>query len=70
MTLSSGENNPTIDFGYYQKGSIGDFVWNDLNGNGIQDSGEPGIQGVTLSLTGTNGLGQTVNDTATTPPQA
>ena len=21
----------------------GDFVWNDLNGNGIQDAGEPGI---------------------------
>lgn len=30
--------------------TIGDFVWNDLNGNGIQDSGEPGIAGVTVSL--------------------
>ncbi len=25
------------------KSSIGDFVWHDLNGNGLQDSGEPGI---------------------------
>ncbi|MEO5817734.1 MAG: PKD domain-containing protein [Gemmatimonadaceae bacterium] len=32
------------------KSTIGDFVWNDLNGNGIQDSGEPGIAGVIVSL--------------------
>jgi len=30
--------------------SIGDFVWEDLNRNGIQDSGEMGIQGVTVNL--------------------
>ena len=23
----------------------GDFVWDDLNGNGIQDVGEPGLDG-------------------------
>ena len=28
----------------------GDFVWNDQNGNGVQDSGEPGIDGVTVNL--------------------
>lgn len=28
----------------------GDFVWNDLNGNGLQDAGEPGIDGVTVNL--------------------
>src|SRR4029079_8169990 len=26
--------------------AIGDFVWHDLNANGIQDSGEPGIDAV------------------------
>src|SRR5206468_11795616 len=31
-------------------GAIGDFVWNDLNHNGIQDGGEPGIPGVTMQL--------------------
>lgn len=31
-------------------GSIGDLVWQDLNGNGRQDQGEPGIPGVTVSL--------------------
>lgn len=42
-----------VDFGYRQPllpGSIGDTVWNDLNGNGIQDGGEPGIDGVTVIL--------------------
>ena len=31
-------------------GSIGDRVWHDLNANGIQDEGEPGIEGVDVSL--------------------
>lgn len=30
--------------------SIGDRVWHDLNRNGRQDSGEPGISGVTVKL--------------------
>ncbi len=31
------KNNNTIDAGYYELGSIGNFVWYDLNRNGIQD---------------------------------
>jgi hypothetical protein len=65
-TLSGGASDLTVDFGYFKNVTVGDFVWNDLNGNGVQDSGEPGIQGVTLTLTGTNGLGQSVTDHATT----
>ena len=30
--------------------ALGDFVWSDVKGNGIQDAGEPGIQGVTVKL--------------------
>lgn len=30
--------------------ALGDFVWDDLNKNGIQDAGEPGIAGVTVNL--------------------
>ncbi len=33
-----------------QCANIGDFVWSDLNGNGLQDAGEPGISGVTVNL--------------------
>jgi uncharacterized repeat protein (TIGR01451 family) len=65
VTLSAA-NDETIDFGYYKPVTIGDFVWNDANANGIQDSGEAGIGGVTLTLTGTNGAGQAVTDHATT----
>ena len=31
-------------------GSIGDFVWNDKNGDGVQDAGEAGIAGVGVWL--------------------
>ncbi|MGL5244746.1 MAG: SdrD B-like domain-containing protein, partial [Sarcina sp.] len=30
--------------------SIGNFVWHDLNGNGIRESGEPGVNGVEVNL--------------------
>ncbi len=33
-------------------GSIGDFVWEDENRNGIQDAGELGIAGITVTLGG------------------
>lgn len=33
-------------------GEIGDFVWHDVNGNGVQEPGEPGIAGVTVTLGG------------------
>lgn len=42
-----------IDFGYCPPlpgGSIGDFVWHDLDGDGLQDSGEPGVEGVPIFL--------------------
>ncbi|MFD5831103.1 SdrD B-like domain-containing protein [Lentzea sp. NPDC060358] len=41
----------TIDLGIVSPGnSIGDFVWNDLNKNGLQDAGEPGVGGVGVTL--------------------
>lgn len=36
-------------------GAIGDFVWNDLNHDGVQQSGEPGLANVTLALSGPGG---------------
>jgi hypothetical protein len=65
-TLASGSSDPTADFGYYRPVTVGDFVWDDGNGNGVQDAGEPGIGGVTLTLTGTTGAGAAVTDHATT----
>jgi protocatechuate 3,4-dioxygenase beta subunit len=50
VTLISGETNRTVDAGIFRPACLGDFVWEDLNGNGIQDAGEPGITNVTLRL--------------------
>jgi hypothetical protein len=48
-------------------GQIGDFVWNDVNGNGCQDAGEPGIPGVKVDLySGGCGSNGTYIATATT----
>ena len=49
-TLESGDDDPTLDAGIYQPVSLGDYVWEDLNGNGIQDDGDTGVEGVTVNL--------------------
>ncbi|MFU8896692.1 MAG: SdrD B-like domain-containing protein, partial [Gammaproteobacteria bacterium] len=36
--------------------SIGDFVWADFDGDGLQDPGEPGIAGVTVYLYAADGV--------------
>lgn len=36
---------------------IGDFVWEDIDEDGIQDAGEPGISGVTVRLSTPDGSG-------------
>ncbi|HEX7308384.1 SdrD B-like domain-containing protein [Lentzea sp.] len=53
VTLGIGKRaDLTIDAGLIVKptNSIGDFVWSDTNGNGVQDAGEPGLPGVTVKL--------------------
>ncbi|MCP4106106.1 MAG: hypothetical protein GY749_11295, partial [Desulfobacteraceae bacterium] len=44
--------------------SIGDFIWEDANADGIQDTGETGISGVTVDLTeaGADGVFDTADD--------
>ena len=49
-SLESGENNLTYDIGLYEFASIGDYVWLDTNGDGIQNPHESGIEGVTVEL--------------------
>jgi len=66
FSLNSGQTNNTIDAGFFNPISIGDFVWEDLNGDGIQDGGEPGVANVTVTLNGTNGIGQPVNQNVVT----
>ena len=64
VTLTAGETDNTIDAGLYQPAALGDYVWDDANHNGIQDAGENGIGGVTVTLYGLDGT--TVIGTTTT----
>lgn len=56
-TVEPGMDNYTIDAGLIENlGSIGDFVFMDLDADGIQDFGENGIPGVTVYLYTEGGL--------------
>ncbi len=48
--LREGATRHHYDFGFVQPCAIGDTVWHDLDANGIQDDGEPGIEGVKVTL--------------------
>ncbi|HMM36445.1 MAG TPA: SdrD B-like domain-containing protein, partial [Thermoanaerobaculia bacterium] len=67
--LAAGQSDTSRDAGFVPvpvTASVGNFVWNDLDGDGIQDGDEPGIAGVTVRLyaqtTGTV-VGETTTDT-------
>ena len=63
IILTEDEEHLTADFGLNwvpytstdspttgTTGAIGDFIWNDADGDGVQDAGESGIEGVTVNL--------------------
>ncbi len=67
LTLTAGEVNSTVDAGMYLlRASVGDFVWNDMNQNGLQDEGEPGLAGIWLWLYDCDGnvLDSTMTDSS------
>ncbi len=68
VTLATGERHLTADLGYVAGTGVGRTVWLDLDGNGAQDAGEPGIPGVEVTVTsaGTDGLLDTADDIVTT----
>lgn len=62
VILAPGDVFLNADFGYCPpaalNNSVGDYVWFDANADGVQDSGEYGIPGVTVALVrDTNGNG-------------
>ena len=57
---TDGGGDVTVDFGFVSNAVVvGDFVWNDLNRNGVQNAGEPGLSGIGLTLVGPTGLAVT-----------
>lgn len=59
-----GQDVVDQDFGLDVDATVGDFVFLDLDGDGVQDSGEPGIAGVSVELfdAGGTSLGTTTTD--------
>lgn len=67
---SAGENRSTLDSGLVPTSgttsggstsntsgsSLGDYVWNDKNRDGVQNSGEPGLANVKVNLRDCNGV--------------
>ena len=52
ISLTPGEDRTDVDFGAFTTGVLGDRLWHDLDGDGIEDPGEPGLVGVDVRLTG------------------
>ena len=53
IELTAGAPNATkIDFAFVKPVSLGNFVWFDANKDGIQDTDEVGVAGVTVTLDG------------------
>ncbi len=60
LSMAEGQSRRGIDAGLIRQpvgtGQIGDFVWHDSNGSGIQNPGEPGLEGVTVRLQSCGGV--------------
>ncbi len=65
ISLGAGQSGTGYNFGEVGVGLAGS-AYIDSNNNGARDAGEPGIGGVLITLTGTDGAGNAVNRTTTT----
>ncbi|GHC78407.1 hypothetical protein GCM10007320_18680 [Pseudorhodoferax aquiterrae] len=56
VTLGIGQSNLTVDAGIVQRetntAKLGDRLWYDTDRDGVQDTGETGVAGVTVTLAG------------------
>ncbi|RYD48036.1 MAG: hypothetical protein EOP85_04360 [Verrucomicrobiaceae bacterium] len=50
FTVTGSTVRKDIDAGFVQDLLIGNFVWEDLDRDGVQDLGEPGLEGIPLEL--------------------
>ncbi|MBK7243367.1 MAG: T9SS type A sorting domain-containing protein [Saprospiraceae bacterium] len=68
ITLTPGQQDFNLDAGFYLPARLGDYVWIDANGNGIQDGIEVGLNGVNVILKDVFGVPITSTITATGGP--
>jgi hypothetical protein len=66
VTLASGQNETGNDFGNFLGGETSGLKFSDLDGDGIQDPGEPGLAGWEIHLFGLDSTGQFVHLHTTT----
>jgi hypothetical protein len=66
IALASGTAGVNYNFAELLPTSLSGFVYVDSNDNGVKDSGEAGVSGATVTLTGANDQGTTINQTQTT----
>ena len=61
---TTDDDDETVDF--LPRVAVGDLVWEDVDEDGIQDPGEPGVPGVTVNLLNSNGavISTTVTNSA------
>jgi serine-aspartate repeat-containing protein C/D/E len=53
--LAPGQQKTDVDAGFFQYSTLGDFVWEDEDGDGIQDATESGIAGTVFYLLNNSG---------------
>jgi hypothetical protein len=61
ITLESGEIEQDNHFGNFRNATKAGVKFEDLDGDGVKDVGEPGVSGWTIYLFGTDGLGNSVD---------
>ena len=66
FTMTNAQTNLTLDAGMYRRATLGDWTWEDTNGNGQQDGGEPGLSNVVVRLynASSNVVGTTTSSVA------
>lgn len=66
VTLAPLERNMTLDIGLVRAGALGNYIWRDINRDGVQNEPpEQGVNGVTVNLL--DASGQVLSSTVTTP---
>ena len=66
IPLGTNPAGSGYNFAELRPATVAGKVYSDLNNNGIAEAGEPGIAGVTVTLSGTDDLGHSVNTALTT----
>ncbi len=66
FSLTAGADDTGNNFGHLLPGQLSGFAYVDANNDGIFESNEKPLSGVTITLTGTNDLNASVTETTTT----